>query len=158
MCRRVYMWVSNNKEKGKNLSKGYIVSESDITPYQNLTLDIQTYTHTIPIYSVASLCVYTYMCMIFEILITRHGIHCKTIDIWAFYFEQTTTESYNLLNFIPNILHIHIYSHKITEPYQRQHLATNLTNDIRFEHSGFAVAAAASASAGYHTHYTNTSK
>lgn len=32
--------------------------------------------------------------MIFEILITRQGIHCKTIDIWAFHLEQTTAESH----------------------------------------------------------------
>lgn len=47
--------------------------------------------------------------MIFEILITRQGIHCETIDIWAFHFQQTTAESHNLLNFILNTLHTHTY-------------------------------------------------
>lgn len=63
------------------------------------------------------------------------------ILFWADYNRIINTHTHTIC-WISFSQHTHIYSRqKKTEPYQRQHLATNLTNDIRFKHFDFAAGA-----------------
>lgn len=99
-------------------------------------------THFIHTYGIHFFCFASLCVMIFEIWIIRHWDTLRNYRHFGIPFGPDYGRITQFTEFHSQHT-TYVYSRRVAEPYQRQHLATTSTNDTQFEHFDFAAAATA---------------